>query len=92
MANLKSSKKDIRRTQKRTAVNRSIRSRVATFLKSAKQASINAESFEVGIAKIVLFEKNGMSAAGKGAVSKKSVSRHVSKMVLHLKTRFQKIA
>ncbi|MDR0536013.1 MAG: 30S ribosomal protein S20 [Puniceicoccales bacterium] len=38
MANIKSSEKDIRRTEKRTAANKAVRSRLKTLTKTAREA------------------------------------------------------
>ncbi len=89
MANLKSSKKDIRRTQKRTLRNDSAESKVRTFLKRARSAvSSENATFDKALLAIVDFESTGMKAAAKGIVAKKSISRKVSILVQSAKERF----
>jgi len=89
MANLKSSKKDIRRTQKRTFRNNTTESKVRTFLKKAKSLLIdNGANVEQVQLAIIEFESVGMKAAGKGIISKKSVSRRVSLLIQAAKKRF----
>jgi small subunit ribosomal protein S20 len=90
MANLKSSKKDIRRTVKRRRANASQKSKVRTFLKKAKVASCNAKTYQEGMKAIVDYEKNAMISTKNHLFSKKFVARSVSSLVLRLKSRFQK--
>ena len=87
MANLKSSKKDIRRTLKRTKRNASQKSEVRTLLKKAKTSVLNTKNYKEGITAIVAYEKKAMRA--KKLFSKKSVSKHISELVKALKSRFQ---
>jgi small subunit ribosomal protein S20 len=79
MANLKSSKKDVRRIEKRTSINRAAKSKVRTFLKKAILAVANKSS-DMKEA-IISFESIGMKAARKGVFSQKSISRKVSRLV-----------
>ena len=88
MANLKSSKKDIRRTKKRTLINASIKSKVRTFLKKAKETITSCNTYSDGYKAIISYEKNAMIATKRNLFSKKSVSRHVSVLVKTLKGRF----
>ena len=90
MANLKSSKKDIRRNIKKTIKNASQKSKVRTFLKKAREEVATTNEYKDGMKAIVLFEKNGMIATKNGLFSKKSVSRKVSILVKKLKSRFEK--
>lgn len=90
MANLKSSKKDIRRTLKRKKANVLQKSKVRTFLKKAKDASYNAKTYQEGMKAIVDYEKNAMISAKNHLFSKKFIARSVSSLVLRLKSRFQK--
>ena len=88
MANLKSSKKDVRRIKKRTLANSSQKSKVRTFLKKAKEAVISCDNYSDGYTSVVAYEKVAMITAKKNLFSKKSVSRHVSVLVKTLKSRF----
>ena len=90
MANLKSSKKDIRRSIKRTARNASQKSSVRTALKKAKESIKNASVYKDGMNAIVEYEKKAMISTKNNLFSKKSVSRHVSLLVKILKTRFKR--
>ena len=90
MANLKSSKKDVRRTLKRTKANASQKSKVRTFLKKAKDAVRTAKNYQDGMNAIVDYEKNAMISTKNNLFSKKSVARSVSSLVLFLKSRFSK--
>lgn len=89
MANLKSSKKDVRRILKRTKQNASQKSKVRTFLRSAKEAVVKCATYKEGYLVVVQYEKNGMIAVKKHLFSKQSVSRNVSKLVKQLKSRFK---
>lgn len=89
MANLKSSKKDIRRTIKRTRVNASQKSKVRTYLKKARVAVDDAVTYQTGMDAVIQYEKHAMIATKNNLFSKKSVARLVSKLVGRLKKRFQ---
>ena len=89
MANLKSSKKDIRRTLKRTKANSSQKSRVRTYLRKAKEMVAVAKTYQEGMEAVVAYEKNAMISTKNHLFSKKAVARMVSKLVTHLKVRFQ---
>ena len=88
MANLKSSKKDIRRTTKRTKANSAQKSKVRTYLRKAKETAVEAKTYQEGMESIVAYEKNAMISTKNNLFSKKAVSRIVSKLVLALKKRF----
>ena len=88
MANLKSSKKDIRRTTKRTKANAS-QNKVRTFLRKAKETIPVAKTYQEGMEAIVAYEKNAMISTKNHLFSKKAVARIVSALVNKLKLRFQ---
>ena len=89
MANLKSSKKDIRRTKARTLKNNSVESAVRTFYKKAKTFLENkSSSKEECLSSIINFEKSGMKAAQKSIIDKKNISRKVSRLISSLKKKF----
>ena len=89
MANLKSSKKDIRRTLKRSVVNAAQKSKVRTYLKKAKIAVKNAKTYQEAMSAIVGYEKNAMISTKKNLFSKKAIARKVSALVLNLKSKFK---
>lgn len=89
MANLKSSKKDVRKTLKRTAFNNSAESTVRTFLKKAKIAVANCENYKDGFSAIATYRSFADKLARKHLISKQSVSRHDSALVKVLKSRFK---
>ena len=60
MANLKSSKKDIRRIRKRTQANASLKSKVRTFLRKAKETIVSCKDYKEGYSAIVAYEKVAM--------------------------------
>ena len=57
MANLKSSKKDVRRIRKRTQANASLKSKVRTFLRKAKETIVSCKDYKEGYSAIVAYEK-----------------------------------
>ena len=88
MANLKSSKKDVRRTEKRTVANAAQKSKVRTFYRKAKDAVAACKTYKEGMEAIVNYESVAMISTKNNLFSKKSVSRHVSALVKALKSRF----
>ena len=89
MANLRSSKKDIRRTIKRTKANASQKSKVRTLLKKARAIVLEANTYKDGYNAVVDYEKNAMIATKNRTFSKQSVARHTSVLVKTLKSRFK---
>ena len=89
MANLKSSKKDIRRTDKRTLHNRSIKSKVRTYLNKVnvlmKNSSSTAENIKSALQE---FESVIMKAAKNSIVNKLAASRKISKMTMAFKKKY----
>lgn len=77
MANIKSAKKRIRRTERRTAINRSRMSRVRTFVKKVETA-------------ITSGAKTDAEAALK--MAQPEVARGVSKGILHRNTASRKLS
>jgi len=88
MANLKSSKKDVRRTLKRNKANASQKKKVRTYLKKAKDAVSCAKTYQEGMNAVVAYEKNAMISTKRNLFSKKAVSRIVSSLVACLKSKF----
>lgn len=84
MANNPGAKKAIRKIEARTAVNKSRRSRVRTFLRKFEEA---VTSGDAGAAKdaFVKAQSELMRAVGKGVVHKNTGSRKVSRLAAQLK-------
>lgn len=78
MANIKSSKKDIRRTAKRTLRNRSVRSAVKTHIVKFRRAAIEGEETapELATAAISALDR----AASKGILHKNNAARRKSRL------------
>jgi ribosomal protein S20 len=88
MANLKSSKKDIRRTVKNTAINRSAKTRVRNMLKKSItliESITSNDTFQAAMLSIVKFESIAMKNAING---KKKVSKKVSALVHKARQKF----
>ncbi|AWM85555.1 30S ribosomal protein S20 [Microvirga sp. 17 mud 1-3] len=85
MANTVSAKKMTRKIAKRTAVNRSRRSRMRTFLRKVEEAISSGNQTEA-VAALRAAEPELMRAAQKGIVHKNTASRKVSRLALRIKT------
>jgi len=85
MANTVSAKKMTRKIAKRTAVNRSRRSRMRTFLRKVEEAITSGNQTEA-VAALRAAEPELMRAAQKGIVHKNTASRKVSRLALRIKT------
>ena len=79
MANTVSAKKMTRKIAKRTAINRSRRSRMRTFIKKV-EAAIAAGDRDAASAALRAAEPELMRAAQKGIVHKNTASRKVSRL------------
>ena len=79
MANTVSAKKMTRKIAKRTAVNRSRRSRMRTFLRKVEEA-IAAGNQAAALEALRSAEPEIMRAAQKGIVHKNAASRKVSRL------------
>jgi small subunit ribosomal protein S20 len=79
MANTVSAKKMTRKIAKRTAVNRSRRSRMRTFLRKVEEA-IAAGDRNQALEALRAAEPEVMRAAQKGIVHKNTASRKVSRL------------
>ena len=90
MANLKASKKDVRRIAKKTVKNAAQKSKVRTMLKKAKAVSAKCENYQEGMDAIVQYEKHAKIAMKRHLFSKNAVARRVSDLVQNLKKRFKK--
>jgi small subunit ribosomal protein S20 len=79
MANTKSAKKAARQTERRTAVNKTRRSRMRSSVRKVEEA-IAAGNQEAARAALREAEPVLASAAGKGVVHHKTASRKVSRL------------
>ena len=79
MANTTSAKKAVRKIEKRTAVNRSRRSKMRTFIKKVEEAIAGGDK-AVAQAALKAAEPIMMRAAQKGIVHKNTASRKVSRL------------
>lgn len=79
MANTTSAKKAVRKIAKRTAVNRSRRSKMRTFIKKVEEAIAGGDKAAAQVA-LKAAEPIMMRAAQKGIVHKNTASRKVSRL------------
>ena len=79
MANTTSAKKMIRKIAKRTAINRSRRSRMRTFVRKVEEAIASGDATAAAAA-LRAAEPEIMRAAQKGVVHKNTASRKVSRL------------
>jgi small subunit ribosomal protein S20 len=79
MANLKSSKKDIRRIEKRTERNRSAKSALKTYVKKVRKA-VEAGDSDSAQAAMVTAAKFLDKAAAKGIIHKNQAARRKSRI------------
>jgi small subunit ribosomal protein S20 len=84
MANTPGAKKAVRKIERRTAINRSRRSRVRTFLRRFEEA-IQAGDATAAKTAFVEAQSELMRAVSKGVVHKNTGSRKVSRLAAQLK-------
>ena len=84
MANTPSAKKATRKIAARTAVNKTRRSRVRTFIRKVEEA-IAAGDKDVAAKSLVAAESEIMRAAGKGVFHKNTASRKVSRLTARVR-------
>lgn len=84
MANTRSAKKMVRKIAKRTAVNKSRRSRVRTFIRKVEDA-ISSGDAETARAALRAVEPELMRAAGKGVFHKNMAARKLSRLSKRVK-------
>ncbi len=84
MANIKSSKKRILVTQKKTAVNRIRKSQVKTAIRRFDEA-VAAGNMELANTTFQYAQKKIMQLASKGTIHKNAASRKVSRLAAQLK-------
>ncbi len=88
MANHKSAEKCIRKTARRTEINRNRVSRVRTFVKKAEAAvGLTSEpaTQDVALATVVDAERQLMKAVTKGVMHKRTAARKISRLVKRAK-------
>lgn len=85
MANTTSAKKMTRKIAKRTAINRSRRSRMRTFVRKVEEA-IAAGNPETALSALRAAEPEIMRAAQNGIVHKNNASRKVSRLAARVKS------
>jgi small subunit ribosomal protein S20 len=85
MANTTSAKKAVRKIERRTAVNRSRRSQMRTYIRKVEEA---LESGDVSAARNALAtaEPIMMRAAQKGIVHRNTASRRISRLTKRVKS------
>lgn len=79
MANLKSSKKDIRRSTKAREKNTAIKSSIKTFIKKSKKAADTGDKATTAAA-VTLAMKGLDKAAQKGVIHKNQAARRKSRL------------
>jgi len=79
MANTSSAKKATRKIARRTVINKTRRSRVATFLRKVEEA-IASGNKETATSTLRTAESELMRAAGKGVLHANTASRKVSRL------------
>ena len=84
MANTTSAKKMTRKIAKRTAINRSRRSRMRTFVRKVEEAIASGDATAAAAA-LRAAEPELMRAAQKGIVHKNNASRKVSRLAVRVK-------
>ena len=84
MANTTSAKKATRKIERRTAVNRSRRSRVRTYLRKFEEALSGGDAAAANAA-FVEAQSELMRAVSKGVVHKNTGARKVSRLAARLK-------
>ncbi|MBL8067845.1 MAG: 30S ribosomal protein S20 [Armatimonadetes bacterium] len=78
MANLKSSKKDVKRSSKKAAVNKSVKTSLKTYVKKVRLAVDGGDQKAVSEA-LALAVKNIDKAAQRGIIHKNQASRRKSR-------------
>lgn len=84
MANTTSAKKAVRKIARRTAVNRSRRSKMRTFVRKVEEAIASGDANAAREA-LATAEPIMMRAAQKGVVHKNTASRSVSRLTARVK-------
>ena len=85
MANTTSAKKAVRKIARRTAVNRSRRSKMRTFVRKVEEAIASGDA-KAAQAALATAEPIMMRAAQKGVVHKNTASRSISRLTRRVKS------
>ena len=85
MANTPSAKKAVRKIERRTAVNRSRRSQMRTYLRKVEEAIASGDATAAQSA-LASAEPIMMRAAQKGVVHKNTASRRISRLTRRVKS------
>ncbi|MDB5572620.1 MAG: ribosomal protein [Hyphomicrobiales bacterium] len=85
MANTSSAKKAVRKIERRTAVNRSRRSQMRTFIRKVEEAIASGDASAAQTA-LASAEPVMMRAAQKGIVHKNTASRRISRLTARVKS------
>ncbi|HEY8578790.1 MAG TPA: 30S ribosomal protein S20 [Beijerinckiaceae bacterium] len=85
MANTSSAKKAVRKIARRTAVNRSRRSQMRTYLRKVEEAIATGDAAAAQTA-LASAEPIMMRAAQKGIVHKNTASRRISRLTRRVKS------
>ena len=85
MANTTSAKKAVRKIERRTAVNRSRRSQMRTYVRKVEEA-LAAGDAAAATAALSAAEPLVMRAAQKGIIHKNTASRKISRLSVRVKT------
>ena len=83
MANTPSAKKAVRKIERRTAVNRSRRSQMRTYIRKVEEAIAGGDA-ATAMAALKAAEPLVMRAAQKGIVHKNTASRKVSRLTVRV--------
>ena len=79
MANTKSAKKALRRTERRTVINTNRRSRLRSFVRAVELALAEGDAVKARAA-FKAAEPVIMSSAGKGIIHKRTAARKISRL------------
>jgi len=79
MPQIKSAKKRLRQTERRTVINRSRRSRVRTFVRKLEEAIANGDK-AAATAALLAAEPEMMRGVSKGVVKPNTASRKISRL------------
>jgi small subunit ribosomal protein S20 len=85
MANTSSAKKAVRKIERKTAVNRSRRSQMRTFIRKVEEAIASGDA-TVAKTALASAEPIMMRAAQKGIVHKNTASRRISRLTARVKS------
>ena len=84
MANTKSAKKAARQTERRTAINKTRRSRMRTFVRKVEEAIASGDKNAANLA-LREAQPEIMRSASKGVLHKNAASRKISRLSARIK-------